>query len=96
LFQAIPNKAPVYLIYGQPDVAAPQYDLSLIAEDLLSTPPQEARLGTEEALSVTPWWGGPPASTAGKRYVFWGVMMLVVLGLLVVIAKLLPEEAKSA
>jgi hypothetical protein len=96
LFQSSPNKAPVYLIYGQPDVSAPQYDLSLIAEDLLSTPPQEARLGTEEALDVTPWWGGPPASTSGKRYVFWGVMMLVVLGLLVVIAKLLPEEAKSA
>lgn len=96
LFRSRPNKAPVYLLYGQPEVSAPQYDLSLIAEDLLSTPPQEARLGPEEALDATQWWGGPPASTAGKRYAFWGVMMLVVLGLLVVIAKLLPEEAKSA
>lgn len=96
LFQSRPKEAPVHLLYGQAEVSAPQYDLNLIAEDLLSTPPREAHLGPEEALEATPWWGGPTASTAGKRYLFWGVMMLVVLGLLVVIAKLLPEEAQGA
>jgi hypothetical protein len=91
LFRSKSTTAPLYLYYGQPEVAAPQYDLNLIAAELLSTPPQEARLGKEEALKSTSWWE-PPIPSGGGKYLFWGVMILVVLGLLIVIAKLLPEE----
>jgi hypothetical protein len=95
VFRSHPSKEPLYLYYGQPEVSAPQYDLNLVAAELLSTPPQEAKLGAEEALKSTPWWE-PPVSTGTPKYFFWGVMILVVLGLLVVIARLLPEEAKQS
>jgi hypothetical protein len=92
LFRFKPTTTPLYLYYGQPEVSAPQYDLNLIAAELLSTPPQEAQLGKEEALKATPWWE-PPVPSGGGKYFFWGVMILVVLGLLIVIAWLLPEES---
>lgn len=92
LFRTKPQKAPLYLYYGQPEVSAPRYDLNLIASELLSTPPQEARMGSEEALKANPWWD-TPSLEGHKKHVFWGVMSLVVLGLLWVIAKLLPEES---
>jgi hypothetical protein len=95
LFRSKPNKAPLYLYYGQPDVSAPQYDLNLIAADLLSTPPQEAQLGKEDALKATPWWE-PPVPVGNKKHLFWGIMFMVVVALLVVIAKLLPEEESHA
>ncbi len=94
LFRAKTHKSPLYLYYGQPEVSAPQYDLNLIAAELLSTPPQEARLEAEEALKAKPWWG-TPAPEGGKKIFFWAVMGLVVLGLFVVIAKLLPEESEG-
>ncbi len=90
LFKAAPGKE-IYLYYGNDDVAAPQYDLALIAGELLATPPFEASLGAEEVLKVKPWWEAPIPS-GSMKYAFWAVMGLVVLGLLMVIAKLLPEE----
>lgn len=82
------------LYYGLAGVAAPQYDLQLIAGDVLATPPTEATLGPEEKLKATPWWDFE-RPTGALHYAFWGVMILVVLGLLFVIAKLLPEEKSS-
>ena len=92
LFRSSPSAEPVFLYYGQPEVSAPQYDLNLIAAELLSTPPLEAKLGSEEALKASRWWEPPVLESGHMKQVFWGVMLLVVLGLLVVIAKLLPEE----
>jgi hypothetical protein len=84
----------LFLYYGQPDVAGPQYDLNLIAGEILNTPPTDASLGPEEVLQAKPWW---EASMLGShaRTLFWGVMGLVVLGLLIVIAKLLPAEPEK-
>jgi len=90
VFKAAPG-ADLFLYYGQPEVAAPLYDLNLIAGELLNAQPEEAKLGIEEALKTQPWWEVPLPS-GGMRYLFWAVMGLVVVGLLVVIARLLPEE----
>jgi hypothetical protein len=89
LFKASPG-APLYLYYGQDDAAAPQYDLNLIAGEILAAPPLEAQLGPEEVLKVRPWWEAPVPS-GGAKWLFWIVMGLVVAGLLAIIAKLLPE-----
>lgn len=90
LFKASPG-TPLYLYYGQEAATAPTYDLSLVSQELLSTPPLEASLGAEEVLKTTSWWQVPIAS-APMRYAFWAVMGLVVIGLLAVIAKFLPAE----
>ena len=90
LFKASPG-GPLYLYYGQEDTVAPQYDLNLIAGEILAAPPLEAKLGPEEVLKVRPWWEAPTPS-GGMKWLFWLVMGLVVVGLLVVIAKLLPAE----
>ena len=90
LFKATPG-APLYLYYGQDDAAAPQYDLNLIAGEILAAPPLEVKLGPEEVLKVRPWWDAP-VPTGGTKWLFWIVMGLVVVGLLTVIAKLLPAE----
>ena len=93
LFKASSRGAPVYLYYGPNDVSAPQYDLNLIAGEILSQAPVEAKLGPEEALKVTPWYQ-MPIPAGGLRWIFWIVMGLVVVGLVTVIVKLLPEEAR--
>ncbi len=91
LFKASPGKD-LYLYYGNDDVSAPQYDLDLVAAELLATPPTEAALGSEERLKVSSWWEVPLQAAGGMKYIFWIVMGLVVIGLLMVIAKLLPAE----
>ena len=90
LFKGFPGKQ-LYLYYGNEDVTTPQYDLNLIATEILSTPPSEAGLGSEEILKVKPWWEAP-VPAGNMKYAFWIVMGLVVIGLLGVIGKLLPGE----
>jgi hypothetical protein len=75
------------LAYGNPSAVAPRYDLSLVAERLLTSSRSAARLGA----------GGPGAATrnpfAGMSggYLFWGALGLVVVALLLIVAKLLPK-----
>ncbi|HBL18237.1 MAG TPA: hypothetical protein DD417_16155 [Elusimicrobia bacterium] len=90
LFKAAPGKE-LFLYYGRRNVSPPVYDLRLAARELLSKMPGEASIGKEEALSVAPWWAAAAPAGVG-RWAFWGVLGLVVAGLLFVIAKLLPEE----
>lgn len=75
------------LAYGHPTVAAPRYDLSLVAVKLLTASRNVAQLNA-----------GEPTTPAGKSmaglnggYVFWGALVVVVVVLLVVVAKLLPK-----
>jgi hypothetical protein len=95
LFKAPTSPEPLYLYYGQPDVAAPQYDLNLIAPQILAQVPVDATLGKEEVLKVTPWYE-VPLPEGGMRWLFWIVMGLVVAGLLFVIVRLLPRERTDA
>ncbi|MBL9168110.1 MAG: hypothetical protein JNN07_10250 [Verrucomicrobiales bacterium] len=84
LFQAT-EKGAVSLSYGNPDAQAPRYDLSLVAPRVLSAAKLEAKvLGADPItqLSSTP----VPAS-----WFFYGILIVVVVGLGFVISKLIPK-----
>jgi hypothetical protein len=79
------------LYYGNPRAAAPRYDLSLVAHQLLAAEKSPATLAAEEPLKRTAWAEGRGAGPGSL--VFWGVLTAVVIGLLFVIARLLPKAA---
>lgn len=78
-----------FLAYGNPQAAAPRYDLGLVARKLLTAGRADARLGAEES--------DPEGFARGVlRHLkggvaFWGALALVVVVLLVVVARLLPK-----
>ena len=78
------------LYYGNPSVAAPRYDLSLVATKLLSADKVVATLGTEEVLKKAAWTEGE-SLTGVRGWLFWGILLLVVAGLIIVIVRLLPK-----
>jgi hypothetical protein len=78
------------LYYGHPSSMAPRYDLSLVAPKLLASGKAIAVLGTEETLRMAGWTEGEPL-TGVRGWIFWGVLILVVAGLMLVIARLLPK-----
>jgi len=82
----------ILLYYGNPQAAAPRYDLSLVAGQLLAAEPAEATLATEEQLKKS-WNEGRYPGTGGV--VFWGILALVVVVLLVIISRLLPRATQS-
>jgi hypothetical protein len=89
LFKARPVDE-LALYYGNADVAPPRYDLNLVAGELVKADKSTATLGAEEPLKRAPW----AASRLGRSgIVFWGVLGLVVAGLLAVMARLLPKPA---
>ncbi len=88
LFKARPGDH-LLLYYGNPHAAPPRYDLSLAAGQLLNADQSEATLGAEEQLKAS-WTGGhrPVVSS----FVFWGILAIVVVVLLVIISRLLPQS----
>jgi len=74
------------LAYGNKSAASPQYDLSLVAERLLTASRNPAHTGSGKQA-------GPQGSVTGLNggYLFWGALALVVAVLLAVVAKLLPR-----
>jgi hypothetical protein len=81
---------PPTLYYGNPSVSAPRYDLSLVATKLLSADKAVAMLGTEEGLKTAAWSEGD-LLTGVRGWLFWGILALVVAGLIIVIVRLLPK-----
>jgi hypothetical protein len=81
---------PPTLYYGNPSISAPRYDLSLVAAKLLSADKSVATLGTEEVLKAAAWTEGDPL-TGVRGWLFWGILALVVAGLIIVIVRLLPK-----
>jgi hypothetical protein len=80
----------LYLYYGEPQVSAPRYDLSLVANELLAADKATASLGAEEELNKATY---RVVNASGKGgMLFWGILALVVVALLVVIARLLPKS----
>jgi hypothetical protein len=77
------------LAYGNPGAGLPRYDLSLVAERLLTSTRAEARLGEAGQGAAS---ANPLAGLKGG-YLFWGALSLVVVALLLVVAKLLPKPA---
>ena len=82
---------PPMLYYGNPSVAAPRYDLSLVAAKLLSADKVIATFGAEEVLKKAAWTEGEPL-TGVRGWLFWGILVLVVAGLIIVIVRLLPKS----
>jgi len=76
------------LAYGNASANSPRYDLSLVAQKLLTSPRNVARLSAAEAVSSG---GKNPFAALSGGYVFWAALGLVVIVLLVVVAKLLPK-----
>ncbi len=80
----------LFLYYGNPGVAAPRYDLSLVAGQLLGASKTTVSAGAAQQLKKAAW---SETHTAGKGgWVFWGILGLVVVVLLAVISRMLPKN----
>jgi hypothetical protein len=75
------------LIYGNRTSHPPRYDLSLVAEKLLTSSRQVAKLSSSEEPTATQ----PRFAGLKGGFVFWAALALVVLVLFMVVAKLLPK-----
>jgi hypothetical protein len=80
----------LFLYYGNPRVASPSYDLSLVAGQLLSADKAIASPDTEQQLLKSSWRDHEIPGQGGM--VFWGILALVVVVLLVIISRLLPKS----
>lgn len=88
LFKASPGDV-LFLYFGNPKVAAPSYDLSLVAGQFLTAEKSPAALAPAEQLQKASWSEIHPPGTGG--FVLWGILALVVVVLLFVVARLLPK-----
>lgn len=97
IFKAAPDAAnPLWLYYGNGEVSAPRYDLSLVANEILRAEKATATAGGEEATRGAGSRHGADETQDRGGILFWGVLAVVVLALLVLIARLLPKaEVKS-
>jgi hypothetical protein len=82
----------LHLYYGNHRVSAPRYDLSLVADQLLTAEKLTATLGPEQQL-LKASWREQFGSTGRAGVIFWAVLVAVVVGLLAVIVRLLPKGA---
>jgi Protein of unknown function (DUF3999) len=78
----------IELFYGNEEATAPQYDAKLIAAQLLRSERTPAALGPQEILKSERM---AETLTGSTRYVFWGVLGIVVIALLVLISRLLTK-----
>jgi hypothetical protein len=86
---------PLELFYGNDRVSAPQYDLRLVAAQLLRAEREVATLGPEAPAGKQPHRESEtPAGSGGIA--FWIVLSLVVAGLLIVLARMLPRPSDAA
>jgi hypothetical protein len=81
---------PVRLLYGQPGLPLPRYDLALLAPRLLGEAAHEIALAPETGPAAPE----PDAAAAGRK-IFWGALVAAVVVLLLLLGRLLrghPEE----
>jgi len=79
---------PTALYYGNDEAAAPRYDAKLMAAQLLRSERITAALGPQETLKSE---RVKETLSGSARYIFWGVLGIVVVALLVLISRLLPK-----
>lgn len=87
LFQTLENTS-VNLVYGNPQVHPPLYDLALVAPRVLGALKQPATVIGPDPVSSTGLW-----SRMNATWGFYGVLIVVVAGLLFVVSRLLPKPA---
>jgi len=80
----------LFLYYGNPRVSSPSYDLSLVAGQLLSAEKVTASLSAEQQIKKSSWRENEVPGKGG--FVFWGILAMVVVGLLAIISRLLPKS----
>ena len=91
VFKATPDAAkPLLLSYGNPAAIPPSYDLRLVAGELLAADRSTAVLGVEDGAKKPTLLESASLSGA-RRYAFWGILAIVVLGLLFILARYLPS-----
>ena len=90
LFKAQPP-GELLLYYGNPRATAPRYDLSLVAGQLLAADQSAATLAAEQQLKRS-WAEVRRPGTGGV--VFWGMLAVVVVALLIIISRLLPQSPR--
>jgi hypothetical protein len=83
------NSGPVRLCYGNRDASPARYDISLVAAQLLAAEKGAASLGPQDGPGKASAAAAAVTEHAGA--IFWVVLALVVAGLLVVVARLLPK-----
>ena len=94
VFKAAPGE-PLEIFYGNDRADATRYDLRLVATQLLGAEKTIATLGPETTASKQP--ENKPESASGPGGIaFWLVLALVVAGLLIVLARLLPRPPDAA
>jgi hypothetical protein len=85
-----PGEGPLTLLYGQPGLAAPRYDLALLAPRLLGEAAHETTLGPEARQ------GPEPDAAATGRKIFWGALVAAVVVLLLVLGRLLRGQPEGS
>ncbi len=85
-----PANAHLTLLYGQPDLPPPRYDLALLAPQLLGQTAHEINLGSEPRQAAE----ADPDAT-GKK-IFWGALVGAVLVLLLILGRMLRGGAEGA
>jgi hypothetical protein len=93
LFKA-PAEPATWLYFGNREASYPQYDLDLLAPQLLAEEKTTATLGELETLKKAGWAESLGQSRTGN-WLFWGVLAVVVLILIAVITRLLPKSPAS-
>lgn len=88
------DSGPIKLIYGNPSAGLPGYDLNLVAPQMLAAPKHSAQLGPEVGAKAGI---GLEFGLKGKTGLvfFWAALSAVVVGLLIVVARLLPKPSPS-
>lgn len=82
--------SPLWLYYGNADASAPKYDARLVARELLASDRNAGTSGPEESVNGTANAFGDTLS-GSSRYIFWAILAAVVVGLLIVVARLVPK-----
>ena len=91
IFKTVQDANSLWLYYGNSNAYTPRYDLTLISAQLLCAERTTARVGNEEFTKPTrPVRGETTAAPAG--ILFWCVLAGVVVVLLVIISRLLPNR----
>ncbi len=88
IIYASTGSQPIALYYGNDEAATPRYDAKLIAAQLLRSERMAAALGSQETLKSERVM---ETLSGSARYIFWGVLGIVVVALLLLISRLLPK-----
>ena len=86
------DSGPLRLAYGRSDLSAPQYDLQLLAPQLLGQPATEVRADSERGPDGKPVADAGPPRPLVSPAVFWAVLGVAVVVLLGVVARLVRRE----